>query len=128
MTLEKQIRIMDEIFTKCIDTHEKGQKEYAGDSMDVYANFKRVAKQTNLDRMQVLMVYLLKHIDGIGNYVKGHETQREPIQGRIIDAIVYLTMLWGMIQEGKEWSERNPRDYYATKTPVPLFTEDPDGE
>ena len=124
MTLKEQIRIMDEIFTKCIDTHEDGQKEYAGDSNDVYANFKRVAKQTGQTETKTLLVYLLKHIDGICNYIKGHEVQREPIEGRIVDSIVYLTLLWGMIKENKEQGDQ----YCITKTPVPLFVGDPDGE
>ena len=121
MTLKEQMRIMDELFVKCMDTHEDGQKEYAGDSDNVFANFIRVAKATDSTPTQVLLVYLLKHIDGITNYIKGHETQREPIEGRIVDAIVYLTLLSGMIKENKEHSCVNT-------TPVPLFVGDPDGE
>ena len=45
------------------------------------------------------MVYLLKHIDGISSFVNGHKSQREDIRGRITDAIVYLCLLWGMIEE-----------------------------
>ena len=45
------------------------------------------------------MVYLLKHIDGICAYLKGHKSQREHVTGRITDAIVYLMLLWGMIKE-----------------------------
>jgi hypothetical protein len=124
---------MDELFVKCIDTHENGQKEYAGDSNDVYANFKRVAKATDSTPMQVLLVYLLKHIDGITNYIKGHETQREPIEGRIVDSIVYLTLLSGMIEEEDKKSKSS-----VNMTPFPgvkpmyfeknTFVEDPDNE
>ena len=45
------------------------------------------------------MVYILKHIDGIIAHVDGHKSQREHIHGRITDAIVYLTLLWGMLDE-----------------------------
>ena len=45
------------------------------------------------------MVFLLKHIDGICAYLKGHTSQREHVTGRITDAIVYLMLLWGMIKE-----------------------------
>tara|TARA_R100000458_G_scaffold12744_1_gene10536 strand:- start:452 stop:643 length:192 start_codon:yes stop_codon:yes gene_type:complete len=45
------------------------------------------------------MVYLLKHIDGISSFVNGHKSQREDVRGRITDAIVYLCLLWGMIEE-----------------------------
>ena len=45
------------------------------------------------------MVYLMKHIDGINAWVKGHKSQREDVTGRIKDAIVYLCLLWGMANE-----------------------------
>ena len=48
------------------------------------------------------MVYLLKHIDGISSYVDGHKSQREDVSGRITDAIVYLFLLWAMIDGIKE--------------------------
>tara|TARA_R100001594_G_scaffold149739_1_gene208431 strand:- start:93 stop:287 length:195 start_codon:yes stop_codon:yes gene_type:complete len=47
------------------------------------------------------MVYLLKHIDGISSFVNGHHSQREDVRGRITDAIVYLCLLWGMIEDDK---------------------------
>ena len=45
------------------------------------------------------MVYLLKHIDGISSFVNGHKSQREDVRGRLTDAIVYLCLLWGMIDD-----------------------------
>jgi len=45
------------------------------------------------------MIYLLKHVDGIKAYVNGHKSQREDVRGRITDIIVYLMLLWGMIEE-----------------------------
>ena len=41
----------------------------------------------------------MKHIDGIIAYINGHESQRESITGRINDAIVYLCILRGMVEE-----------------------------
>ena len=63
----------------------------------MHANFKRVGEYLNLSEEKVLMVYLLKHIDGIASYIDGHDSQREPVEGRIIDSIVYLFLLWAMI-------------------------------
>jgi hypothetical protein len=40
----------------------------------------------------------MKHIDGIASHIKGHKSQREDVRGRLTDAIVYLTILWGMIE------------------------------
>ena len=76
-----------------------GQKEYARNKNNAFANFERIADNLNLNKKEVLLVYLLKHIDGISSYVKGHQSQREDIRGRITDAIVYLCLLWGMIEK-----------------------------
>ena len=70
------------------------------------------------------MVYLLKHIDGIASYVDGHETQREPIEGRVIDAVVYLFLLWGMLEkENPNLIETPYPDGHkeTTATPLPEF-------
>ena len=80
-------------------TRDAGQKEYAHGQHNVFANFERVAQSVDSTREKVLMVYLLKHIDGVSAYLKGHKSQREDVRGRITDAIVYLMLLWGMIVE-----------------------------
>ena len=80
-------------------TRDAGQKEYAHSEDNVFANFERVAANLNISREQALMVYLLKHVDGINAWVKGHKSQREDVTGRIKDAIVYLCLLWGMTEE-----------------------------
>ena len=76
-----------------------GQKEYARKNNNAFANFERVADYIGINREKVLMVYLLKHIDGISSFVNGHHSQREDVRGRITDAIVYLCLLWGMIDD-----------------------------
>ena len=79
-----------------------GQKEYAHDADEIFANFNRIAHLVEIDRKKVLITYMLKHIDGITAFVKGHKSQREDVTGRITDAIVYLMLLWGMIKEEQE--------------------------
>ena len=90
---------MDAIIKEVTLTRDQGQKEYAHDEKDVFANFNRVANLLEEDRKKVLMTYMLKHIDGIAAYVKGHKSQREDVTGRITDCMVYLMLLWGMIEE-----------------------------
>ena len=90
---------MDNIIKEVTLTRDEGQKEYAHDEKDVFANFNRVANLLEEDRKKVLMTYMLKHIDGIAAYIKGHKSQREDVTGRITDCMVYLMLLWGMIQE-----------------------------
>ena len=79
-------------------TRKQGQKEYAHNIENVFANFERIAKSLNSTREKVLMTYLLKHIDGITAYVNGHQSQREDVRGRITDIIVYLMLLCGMVE------------------------------
>lgn len=76
-----------------------GQLEYAQDEANALANFERVATLVGISREQVLAVYMLKHIDGIMSWIKGHKSQRENVRGRINDARVYLALLRGMVEE-----------------------------
>lgn len=99
MTREEFSDYMDIVFTSIQQLREAGQKEYAHEEDNCFANFERIAKYLGLDREQVLSTYLIKHIDGITAYVRGHRSQRESVTGRIDDAIVYLFLLRGMIDD-----------------------------
>jgi hypothetical protein len=88
-----------EILPEITKTRDAGQKEYAHDKDNVFANFERVANALDTTKEKVLMVYLLKHIDGISAYANGLKSQREDVRGRLTDAIVYLMLLWGMVAE-----------------------------
>lgn len=99
MTHKQMHRLMNAIIKEVTLVRDEGQKEYAHDEKDVFANFNRVANLLEEDRKKVLMTYMLKHIDGIAAYVKGHKSQREDVTGRITDCMVYLMLLWGMIEE-----------------------------
>ena len=83
-------------------TRDAGQREYAQDGDNGTAGEVGIVKTLDSTRVKVLMVYLLKHIDGISAYAKGHKSQREDVRGRITDAIVYLWLLWGMVVEENE--------------------------
>jgi len=101
----------DDLFTSIIDqvksTRDDGQKEYAHDEVNVFANFERTARQLNTTREKVLMTFLMKHMDGIVAHINGHTSQREDIRGRIKDAIVYLTLYWAMVEGemGVKWEQ-----------------------
>ena len=92
---------MKKIWSQVQQTRDDGQKEYAHGKENVFANFERVGKAIDISPDKTLMVYLLKHIDGITAYISGHKSQREDVRGRIKDAIVYLMLLWAMIEEGE---------------------------
>ena len=98
MKHEEMLEQIDYIFGEVKRIHTAGQKEYAMNENNVFANFERISEQTGFDRKMVLWIYLMKHIDGIASFLKGHRSQREDVQGRLTDAIVYLCILWGMIE------------------------------
>ena len=87
-------------------TTESGQKEYAHKKDNVFANFDRIGDALNISKEKVLLVYLLKHVDGIKAYVNGYKSQREDVTGRITDCIVYLMLLWGMVKEERENNDK----------------------
>ena len=105
MTQAHMHKFMDHIWGKVIKTRDSGQKEYAHTDKNVFANFERTGNLLGVDREKILMTFFLKHVDGIAAYANGHKSQREDITGRITDAIVYLCLLWAMVDEGEENEE-----------------------
>ena len=99
MRLAEHNELLEDIFDKVRDIRLAGQKEYAHDEDNCFANFERIANLQGLSSESILMTYVLKHVDGIQSYVKGHKSQREDVRGRIVDIIVYLTLLWGMADQ-----------------------------
>lgn len=75
-------------------------KEYTQNSR--FDNFTRLAKELDISPKKVLWVYLKKHLDSIANYIKTEKVYSEPIESRIMDARVYLSLLRGIIEEEKE--------------------------
>ena len=124
MTHKQMHKLMDNILKEVAMIRDSGQKEYAHDDNDVFANFNRVAHLLEEDRKKVLMTYMLKHVDGIAAYVKGHKSQRENVTGRITDCIVYLMLLWGMIKEEDDTVSRREDDSPLHDVPETIFNED----
>jgi hypothetical protein len=85
MTHKKMSDLMNRIWKEVLKTRDEGQKEYAHGVENVFANFERVGKAIDVSPDKTLMVY---------------------VRGRIKDAIVYLMLLWAMIEQkesnGKE--------------------------
>lgn len=100
MTKEDLKNVMDRVIQEIQSLCEAGQKEYAGGE-NAFGNFERIASRIDTSREKVLWTYLTKHLDGIESHIKGHISQREPVEGRINDAIVYLIILRGMVEDSK---------------------------
>ena len=99
MTQKQMESLISDIFEEVQDMRDAGQKEYAQREDNAFANFERISGWLNKDKKEVLMIYLMKHIDGICSWINGHKSQREDVTGRIVDCIVYLCLLYGMSQE-----------------------------
>ena len=99
MTQKHMNELMDVMMNDINKMRNEGQKEYAHDPNEIFANFNRISELTGTSKEKVLMTYVYKHIDGIMAYINGHTSQREDVRCRITDTIVYLMLLWGMIEE-----------------------------
>lgn len=102
---------MEQLFkTKIQKLREEGQKEYAHDEDNAFANFERAAQALGLSREQVWAVYTQKHWDGIVAHIAGHRSQREPVQGRIQDMIVYLFLFHAMADDADGLEAKKPKE------------------
>jgi hypothetical protein len=102
MTQEALGQLMEGIFEELRETRKAGQAEYAHKGRDAFANFDRLAADLQIPREAVLWVYAMKHRDGIAAWINGHRSQREDVRGRIKDLMVYLCLLWGMVEEEEQ--------------------------
>jgi len=98
MTFDEFDEFQEELLKEVKGMGAKG-KEYAH-SEERFANFNRLASELDLDNKMVAWVYFKKHIDSIISYIKNSQTySTEPIRGRFVDAISYLTLIAGMCEE-----------------------------
>lgn len=105
MTRVEMLDVMETIFGECRALREAGQKEYAHDDGNAFANFEADAAAFGLSREVALLVFGGKHWRGIQSWARGHRSQREDVRGRINDLIVYLCLLRGMIEEDAKREE-----------------------
>lgn len=110
MTRDDFQKLLSHIQSAELEVRKAGQAEYAHDDDNCFANFDRVAAHLGITREQALLVYALKHLDGIVAYVKGHKSQREDVRGRIKDLRMYMALLWGMVEERKKTQEEEEEE------------------
>jgi hypothetical protein len=96
MTHEKRNNQILSLFLECKNTLETKGKDYAGLD-DANYNFIFVGERLGINPKQVLLVYLLKHIDRIVNTIKLNPENPVPfgetLHESIKDAINYLAIL-----------------------------------
>ncbi len=102
MTFEQCDTIIEDHTASRVAMCQAKAREYAN-SDDRLANFKRNAAILGTSPETILMVYMMKHIDAIGHFVKsGGSVGSEPIEGRIMDAQNYLDLLVCLLAERKK--------------------------
>ncbi len=118
ITLEERERFFQEvIFPEILAVGKVATREYST-TENVFANFEKLSSDLQISREQVLWVYLKKHLDGILAHINGFTSQREPVQGRIKDAMTYLGLFWAMQEEGTiETARASKRDQDAQREP-----------
>lgn len=110
--LESTDRFYEQECKKTMQT--KGQ-EYSG-SEDKFANFKRLAKKYNVPPEEICGIYMTKHLDSIDSFIRQRRAGKsvreieaglsEPISSRIADAVNYLFILKGIIDEERDREDK----------------------
>lgn len=73
--------------------------EYSSDR-DRLENFKRGAQMTGADPRQIALIYMAKHFDAIGSFVRDPTMPTsEPIRGRFIDLANYAVLMAALVEE-----------------------------
>lgn len=98
MTFPEFDKFFDAFVLQCMEMRDTKGKEYAhGDSR--FANFDRGAERLGITREMVANVYLHKHLDSIDSFIATGKVHSENIRGRFIDAVTYLILMAGMVEE-----------------------------
>ena len=73
---------------------------------NVLWNFDSISRNLGIAPIEVLSVYLSKHISSLFSYFKTRKTYSEPIEGRVKDIINYLLLMVAMIERDRGISSR----------------------
>lgn len=99
MTFPKFDEFQAKLLAEVVKMKDTKGKEYTNGA-ERFDNFNEEARDVDVDRLKVAEIFLNKHMRAIKNYVcTGKVFSNEPIRGRIVDAITYLTLIAGMIEE-----------------------------
>jgi hypothetical protein len=111
MTRAEFQKLMQSQFDDLLEINTRKGHDYAGDE-DALENFKRHAGNLGLTPEQIWAVYASKHWDSIITYCREGVVASEPIEGRIDDALLYLFLLRGLVEER---NQGNPFSTYGAE-------------
>ena len=97
---------MQQQFDRLLELNNVKGHDYAGDE-DALSNFKQDAERirkiaANNPVFAKWYTYFDKHWQAILTFLEEGDVKSEPIEGRIDDALLYLFLLRGLIEEAKE--------------------------
>ena len=96
------INLMNNMHEEEKEEHLRKNADYADrNGINILANFERVAQNLNITPQMALLIYMEKHMDAIRTYIRFGSVMSEPIEGRIKDARVYLSLLRAMVEQKK---------------------------
>ena len=98
MTFEEYKKYWDGLIAEAWGIQITKGVDYAGRE-DKLANFKKRAAASGISPLQVLSIYMGKHLDSIESFIREGKLESEPIRGRIIDAINYLSFIEPLASE-----------------------------
>jgi hypothetical protein len=95
----------EKVFDEVVEMLAKLQKTKGGEyssPVDCLQNFKN-GEEIGVRPIQKNFIFLDKHYSSIKSYIKlGKELSDEPIEGRILDAMNYLFLMYCLIKEEKD--------------------------
>lgn len=92
--------LMERTFGQVRALNSSKGREYADDD-EALRNFYNRADEFGTDPLVVCGIFLGKHLDAIKAYIKTGEVLSEGIDGRVHDAILYLVLLLGLVEDGR---------------------------
>lgn len=92
--------IENEIIPDCIAILKTKGEAYTSDN-DRLGGLKNIAAKLDNTPEKQWMSYFVKHFDAVTSYIKGNYSDSEKIEGRIVDMINYLFILYAVIIDKK---------------------------
>ena len=110
MNFQEFDKFQEKLLAEVVGMRNTKGKEYAIEN-DRFANFNEDAQINGVDRLICANIFLNKHLRSIRSYIRNKQTySNESIRGRFVDAIVYLTLIAGMIEETESSLKDKPID------------------
>lgn len=88
---------------RCLATLDTKGADYTEGRLqeDRFRNFNLAAADMKVPRGVIWYVYFFKHLTAVRRFAREGKVDSEPIDGRIMDCVNYLFLLWGMAVEDK---------------------------